>query len=563
MKNHSYYPRKLLLKCLLASRAVALRLSTSSYIDGCCGLEQNCASSTKRSMGTSIGTEHTTSARSKGTTALFSKLKYKSVDDNEFFEDLDLISKTATDTVTTTTPRKGTKIVVTNVHELREAILQNGAQLSDIDLQIDYSMSPNHNGTTTLDNDNTPQQHEVLRLMHKRFLSDSKPNRRHPNDRANRLALAIEGGGMRGAVSAGMTAALASLGLADTVDIVYGSSAGCVIAAYLLSGQMCMDIYTDLLPDAKSQFVCKKRLVSGLFFTAMQQLKNKTIGAMQRQQQQNLSGEVKQVSSLEYHASHVTTKTINGGISTTATSFTMSYLNNTTSCGDLPPPGPTRTPGMNISFILDEIMCPRKGMRPFDLKTFHQNHKMQPLRVVSSVVKKSDGQMETIAFGSQEEDFHPLYDLHHDDVLFKAFSHKSSNMDFNNGINARKSNRSGLFACLEASMTVPGAAGPPKNMKRRKEKSINQNIALNKGVNGDDQIDVEETFACFDAFVFEPMPYRSAVEEGATHVLVFRSRPGKDSILLLFGWTSFLACVPFEYVFMRCSLSLTHNSRGM
>lgn len=30
---------------------------------------------------------------------------------------------------------------------------------------------------------------------------------------------------------------------------------------------------------------------------------------------------------------------------------------------------------------------------------------------------------------------------------------------------------------------------------------------------------------CFDAFCFEPIPYRSAVEEGATHVLVLASRP--------------------------------------
>jgi hypothetical protein len=30
---------------------------------------------------------------------------------------------------------------------------------------------------------------------------------------------------------------------------------------------------------------------------------------------------------------------------------------------------------------------------------------------------------------------------------------------------------------------------------------------------------------CFDAFCFEPIPYRSAVEEGATHVIVLASRP--------------------------------------
>jgi hypothetical protein len=29
----------------------------------------------------------------------------------------------------------------------------------------------------------------------------------------------------------------------------------------------------------------------------------------------------------------------------------------------------------------------------------------------------------------------------------------------------------------------------------------------------------------FDAFCYEPIPYRSAVKDGATHVLALRSRP--------------------------------------
>lgn len=45
------------------------------------------------------------------------------------------------------------------------------------------------------------------------------------------IGLAIEGGGMRGCVSAGMTAALMSLGLMDSIDAVYGSSAGSLVSA--------------------------------------------------------------------------------------------------------------------------------------------------------------------------------------------------------------------------------------------------------------------------------------------------------------------------------------------
>lgn len=51
------------------------------------------------------------------------------------------------------------------------------------------------------------------------------------------MALVIEGGGMRGVVSAGMTAALEQLGLRDAFDEVHGASAGAFNAAFLLAGQ--------------------------------------------------------------------------------------------------------------------------------------------------------------------------------------------------------------------------------------------------------------------------------------------------------------------------------------
>lgn len=42
---------------------------------------------------------------------------------------------------------------------------------------------------------------------------------------------------MRGCVSAGMIAAVCTLGLMDTFDAVYGSSAGSLIGAYAIAGQ--------------------------------------------------------------------------------------------------------------------------------------------------------------------------------------------------------------------------------------------------------------------------------------------------------------------------------------
>lgn len=77
---------------------------------------------------------------------------------------------------------------------------------------------------------------------------------------------------MRGAVSAGMASAIACLGLCDTFDAVYGSSAGSVIGAYMISRQMCMDVYVDILPAAKQKFVCTKRIMSALAYTAVDML---------------------------------------------------------------------------------------------------------------------------------------------------------------------------------------------------------------------------------------------------------------------------------------------------
>ena len=73
--------------------------------------------------------------------------------------------------------------------------------------------------------------HEVLRVLAARAQAGSQPGRR---DDGFRVALAIEGGGMRGTVSAGMALALDELGLVTAIDAVYGASAGAITAAWLL-----------------------------------------------------------------------------------------------------------------------------------------------------------------------------------------------------------------------------------------------------------------------------------------------------------------------------------------
>src|ERR1700761_7136456 len=70
--------------------------------------------------------------------------------------------------------------------------------------------------------------HEVLRLIRERARSGSQPGQRTDG---NRIALSIEGGGMRGTVSAGMALALFERGLVNSFDAVYGSSAGALSGA--------------------------------------------------------------------------------------------------------------------------------------------------------------------------------------------------------------------------------------------------------------------------------------------------------------------------------------------
>ncbi len=78
------------------------------------------------------------------------------------------------------------------------------------------------------------RKHPVIALIRRRREQRSLPGRR---DDGRRVALVVEGGGMRGVISAGMTAAIEQLGFTDTFDEVHGASAGAFNVAFLLAGQ--------------------------------------------------------------------------------------------------------------------------------------------------------------------------------------------------------------------------------------------------------------------------------------------------------------------------------------
>jgi predicted patatin/cPLA2 family phospholipase len=86
---------------------------------------------------------------------------------------------------------------------------------------------------------------------------------RAPHGDGASVALAVEGGAMRGVISAGMVSALEELGLTDAFDAVYGSSAGAINAAYFLAGQARLGT-TVYYEDINSRaFISLRRAVVG------------------------------------------------------------------------------------------------------------------------------------------------------------------------------------------------------------------------------------------------------------------------------------------------------------
>jgi predicted patatin/cPLA2 family phospholipase len=75
-----------------------------------------------------------------------------------------------------------------------------------------------------------------------------------------RLALVVEGGGMRGAVSGGMALALDELGFGRSFDAAFGSSAGTLNAMWLLSGRVRDGIPTWIDPGLVAELINWRRI---------------------------------------------------------------------------------------------------------------------------------------------------------------------------------------------------------------------------------------------------------------------------------------------------------------
>jgi predicted patatin/cPLA2 family phospholipase len=81
-----------------------------------------------------------------------------------------------------------------------------------------------------------------------------------PNGTGRKLGLVVEGGGMRGVISAGGVVALDSLGLRNAFNEIYATSAGALNCAYFLAGQAVFGIQIYYKEINNKTFIDFRRL---------------------------------------------------------------------------------------------------------------------------------------------------------------------------------------------------------------------------------------------------------------------------------------------------------------
>jgi predicted patatin/cPLA2 family phospholipase len=105
----------------------------------------------------------------------------------------------------------------------------------------------------------TGDRHPLIGLLLTRHAEGSR--RASRADQAV-IALAIEGGGSRGVVSAGMCLLLEKTGLIDAVDVIYGTSSGALNGSFTAAGQAALGA-TNYLDTANPQFANPLRMLTG------------------------------------------------------------------------------------------------------------------------------------------------------------------------------------------------------------------------------------------------------------------------------------------------------------
>ncbi|KAJ1408545.1 hypothetical protein B484DRAFT_456305, partial [Ochromonadaceae sp. CCMP2298] len=158
---------------------------------------------------------------------------------------------------------------------------------------------------------------------------------------------------------------------------------------------------------------------------------------------------------------------------------------------------------LDLGFLLEETMG---GIQQLDWPAFCLNEQQQPLRIVASDVAS----MKTI--------------------LLSRGEHYTS--------------LPALLRCIRASMLVPGVAGrlvgisaqqpTPFYLQKRGGDSprapLPEQLGVDAGAGAQGR--GQEITPLADGFLTEPIPYRSAAKDGATHIIALRTRPDPAPMLL-------------------------------
>uniref|UniRef100_A0A0G4ICC8 PNPLA domain-containing protein n=1 Tax=Chromera velia CCMP2878 TaxID=1169474 RepID=A0A0G4ICC8_9ALVE len=330
---------------------------------------------------------------------------------------------TAEEQKETATLNEPSSVPVKSLDEFYER-LEAGEPLADVDVRGDVSrLSPA-----------LTARHPVLSTLRSRFFNSSLRTRD-----GEHVALCIEGGGMRGCVSAGMATAIHCLGMTRCFDSVYGSSAGSLVGAYLIAGQVPevgTRVYFDILPEAKEEFISKRRI-----------LRSVGLGP--------LGGDLR--------------------------AFVVDRL------------GP---PVLSLDFLLKKVV---QEVLPLDWESFWKGDKTIPLHVVTSGLCSESA----VSLTSRDGNFKDIHTL---------------------------------GECMRASMLLPGVAGP---LVRLPLECSGRNVVVSAGVAATEDhrlprwsVDSNNSNGreirgepMADALLFEPIPYRSALKNGASKCLVLRTRP--------------------------------------
>lgn len=96
-------------------------------------------------------------------------------------------------------------------------------------------------------------------LIEQRQQQNSQPGKRTD---PYKLALVIEGGGMRGVIGGGMVMALQHFGLRHVFDVVYGTSVGAYVGAYFLAHQSALGTSLFYQELCRHAFISPYRLLS-------------------------------------------------------------------------------------------------------------------------------------------------------------------------------------------------------------------------------------------------------------------------------------------------------------